>query len=401
MDYDIGIIGGGLVGLVAAKILASQGRSVLLVEAREFALDEPDALDIRALALSLSSVNILNSIGLRDGLTSVLTPIRDIHISTRGHFGVTRLHATELGVEAMGQVVEYHALHRALLDAAKADPAIELCVNTVFDSLQQRDDRIELRLIKEDVERTLDVALVLVADGSQSAVREALGVATLNHEYGQSALIANIEVDEPRPGWAYERFTPQGPLALLPLSDAHYAMVWTRSHHDADVLMALDDREFLAGLQSDFGYRLGRMLKVGRRDRFDLVLRRANQLVGGRWALIGNAANTLHPVAGQGFNLALRDIAQLYDHLHQLDLAKADVGVVLDSYQRARKQDQRQTIALGHGLVSLFSNDWPVLRHIRAAGLAMFDLCPAAKQAFSWQAMGYGSGAASLMRGVS
>jgi 2-octaprenyl-6-methoxyphenol hydroxylase len=142
------------------------------------------------------------------------------------------------------------------------------------------------------------------------------------------------------------------------------------------------------------------MLCLGRRDRFDLALRRAGQLVSGRCVLIGNAANTLHPVAGQGFNLALRDIGQLYDRLQGVGLSQTEVGEVLESYQAARKPDQRQTVALGHGLVSLFSNDLPLLRHARGAGLAAVDLCPLAKQAFSWHAMGFGGAVNSLMRGA-
>lgn len=400
MSTDICIIGGGLVGLMAASVMSAQGRQVSLVEAGPLTGNQPGQLDVRSIALSLSSLKIMQALGLYPQLHDMMTPISDIHISSAGHFGVTRLHASDLNLDYMGAVVEYHSLMRVLLDRVTADPGIEIIAPAQIDDLHQHEHGVTLNMSSEKGSVVLDAAMVLVADGASSKVRQLLGIDTTQHDYHQSAIIANVQVQQPKAGWAYERFTPSGPLAMLPLSAGRYAMVWTRKPDEADQLMQADDKELLQQLHQVFGYRLGYMTALGKRDRFDLMLTRASQLADGRCLLIGNAANALHPVAGQGFNLALRDIGLLYDQLKGLDLSSTKVITALSDYEKQRLHDQHQTIRLGHGLVELFSNSLPVLNHARAAALAAFDLCPLARQEFSWVAMGYGAGTCSLMRGV-
>ena len=400
MHSDICIIGGGLVGLMAARVMSAQGRKVKLIEARSLTSEQPAQLDVRSIALSLSSLKMLQALGLDQGLHDMMTPISDIHISSAGHFGVTRLHAADLNLPQMGAVVEYPGLMRVLLDAVVACPDIELISPARFGSLQQHEQGVTVNVTSDQGRVQIEARVVLIADGAGSQLREALNIPSRQYDYHQSAIIANVQVQQPKPGWAYERFTADGPLAMLPLTDARYAMVWTRKPSQADQLMRADDESFLQQLHQVFGFRLGYLTALGKRDRFDLKLTRSARLADGRCLLIGNAANSLHPVAGQGFNLAMRDIGHLYDQLEGLDLASGEVVTALGEYEKNRLQDQQQTIRLGHGLVELFSNSLPLLNHARAAALAALDLCPTARQEFSWIAMGFGAGTNSLMRGV-
>jgi len=398
INKDVCIIGGGLVGLAAALVLRAQGRSVSLIE-RSLQQAQPEFMDVRSIALSLSSIRIFQALDLLPALLPSLTPISDIHISSAGYFGVTRLHAAQMNLDAMGYVVEYPVLLDTLLTAARQDDGIEIHTPAEFIDLQGVAAGSRVTIRQDNVERQIKASVVLVADGAHSAVRDLLEIDTKRHDYRQAAVITNVEVKRPLKGWAYERFTTNGPLAMLPLSERRYALVWTRKGDQADALMQLCDEDFMQQLHRDFGYRLGFFKRIGRRDRFDLNLIRAQKLVEGRCVLIGNAANSLHPVAGQGFNLALRDISGLYDSLLDADL-DGSMDQRLADYQARRMRDQQQTITLGHGLVELFSNDLALLDHARAGALALMDVCPAVKQAFSWTAMGYGAGVSSLMRGV-
>jgi 2-octaprenyl-6-methoxyphenol hydroxylase len=385
---------------MAACAMSAQGRHVALIEAKPLTSEQPEQLDVRAIALSLSSIKMLQALGLYAGLQSAVTSISSIHISTSGHFGVTRLHASDLSLDAMGGVVEYHRLMQHLLNSVIQNPSIEVITPAKFESIDQSLDGVTLVINSNATAVQVDASLLLVADGAKSQLRDILGVENSAHDYQQSAIIANVLVEQPKTGWAYERFTSAGPLAMLPLSEGRYAMVWTQKPEKVTSLLGLDDEDFLQQLHQIFGFRLGYFKEIGQRDRFDLKLIRAGQLVVGRCILIGNAANSLHPVAGQGFNLAMRDIGLLYDQLKGLDLAGNELAKSLANYETSRMRDQQQTIRLGHGLVELFSNSLPVLNHARAAALSLLDICPPLKQQFCWTAMGFGTGASSLMRGV-
>ena len=396
---EICIVGGGLVGLTAAIAFSQQGRCVTLLEERNLQLDQPAELDARSIALSYSSAQILQSLDLWRDLQPQTAAIERIHVSSAGHFGVTRLDAAEHGLSAMGYVVEYHILLQALLVRAKSDPNIVI-VSPLDDlSVTQAEDSVTFDFRVAGKKESLRAALLLVADGAHSTVREKLGIEAETLDYQQSAIIANVKLERAANGCAYERFTAAGPLALLPLPNRRYALVWTHTPARAEQMMQLADEDFLQQLYEIFGYRLGYFSKLGQRARFDLALTRAKRLVAGRAVLIGNAANTLHPVAGQGFNLALRDVGLLYDEISGLDLGAEKLPSALGRYEQGRAEDQRQTVAMGNGLVELFSNDMPLLNHLRAAALAALDLCPVLKSEFGWRGMGYGSGCSSLMRG--
>ncbi len=399
-DNHVCIVGGGLVGLAAAITLAYQGRRVTLLEASELETQDPHALDARSIALSYSTIQIFRSLGLWTQLQAMAAPIRHIHVSSAGFFGVTRLDASDLGLEAMGYVIEYHLLLNSLLQHARQQSAIEIVTSAHVDKVEQDGGQIQLTYRIDQQTKDSHCPLVVVADGANSPLRDKLGIGSEILDYQQTALIANVQLAQSGNGWAYERFTDAGPLALLPLPGQRYALVWTHSSEQIDDHMTLSDQELIQQLHELFGYRLGEFIGIGTRARFDLKLTRATQLVSGRCVLIGNAANSLHPVAGQGFNLALRDIAQLYDSLQDVELATTALSDHLQGYQQQRQTDQQQTVGYGHGLVSLFSNNLPLLNHLRAGGLAALDLVPVLKKEFSWLGMGYGSGCSSLMRGV-
>lgn len=400
MTTDVCIVGGGLVGLTAAIAFSRQGRSVKLLEAISFVQHNPHELDARSIALSFSTIQIFRSLGLWQSLQSVCAPITRIHVSSAGHFGVSRLNAKDCQLDAMGYVIEYHLLIQALLAAVKKDPQIKLISAALFKSLKQQKTSVKVNFVLDENEKSVEAGLLIIADGANSSAREALGITNETVDYQQTAIVANIKVLHAPGGWAYERFTNDGPMALLPLPAQRYALVWTNKPQRAAELMAMSDEDFTQQLYDHFGHRLGFFAKLGSRSQFDLKLSRAKQLVSGQCVLIGNAANTLHPVAGQGFNLALRDIGLLFDQTKGLDLQSEQIVPQLQAYQAQRVIDQQQTAGFGNGLVQLFSNDLPLLNHLRAGALAALDICPLLKREVSWRGMGYGSGASSLMRGA-
>ena len=402
MQQKVCIAGGGLVGLAAAIAFSRQGRQVVLIETRAYAdaQQQTPPLDARSIALSYSSVQILRALGLWQAIAPAAAPIRHIHVSSAGHFGVTRLRAAALGLDAMGYVSEYDPLLYSLLRSAQQDDNIELIMPATVQDLTQHSDGVDIEYESGAQSRTLHAACLIVADGAQSPLRDRLGIEVQVEDYHQSAIIANLQIEQPANDCAYERFTAQGPMALLPLPQQRYALVWTNPPARSEQLLALDDDDFIAEIHAQFGYRLGYFSKLGQRARFELKRSRAQRLSAGRAVLVGNAANTLHPVAGQGFNLALRDVAQLYDQLAQDNGPMQDWPQRLQEYETLRRQDQNRVLRAGDGLVKLFSNDWPVLNHARAGALAALDLCPPLKNELGWQGMGYGAGCASLMRGV-
>jgi 2-polyprenyl-6-methoxyphenol 4-hydroxylase len=400
MTIEVCIVGGGLVGLTAALAFSAQGRTVTLIESMDLHMGEPDQLDARSIALSHSSVQILRALNVWPGLQHESAAIRHIHVSSAGHFGVTRLAAKALDLDAMGYVVEYHRLMQVLLEHVKADSGIQLVSPASFKTLSDDAEGMMLEYRQGDDEFSVQADLLVVADGANSSARDLLDIQASVEDFNQNAIVANVEIENTVTEVAYERFTANGPMAMLPLPHRRYALVWANSPQRTQQLMEMADSDFLNELYAHFGYRVGVFKRMGARNQFPLRLTRAKQLVSGRCVLIGNAANSLHPVAGQGLNLALRDIAVLYDQLSGIDMGSDRINTCLERYQQARKNDQDQTVRLGNSLVKLFSNDLPLINHARSAALMALDACPLLKQEFSWLGMGYGSGVASLMRGA-
>jgi len=400
-NADIVVIGGGLVGLSAALALQQPGRHISILESSALQQKQPAGLNARSIALSYASVQIFKALGLWREIKSRASPIKTIHISSQGEWGVTRLQASDYELEAMGYVVESRVLDKILLDRIRRSKSISLITRASFESVEFS-DCVNLAYRSEDKLQELDTSLVLVADGTQSKTRSSLGIDHRSIDYAQAAIIANVEVSQPTPGVAYERFTKSGPLAMLPLGGGRYACVWTHDPATSSELVQLDDEQFIASLQNCFGYRLGYIEKVSPRFCFPLHRTEALGLVKNRCLLLGNAANTLHPVAGQGLNLALRDVASLshlFRHQRIQSLDELSIRQLLDDYESSRVVDQRQVARLGDGMVSLFSNDLPVLKTLRAGALALLDILPPLKTEVAMSGMGFSYGGNSMLRG--
>lgn len=386
------ISGGGMAGASLALLLALRTtHTVTLVEQAVLASDTlPDtpSYDARSTALALGSAEILADLGVWRLLGRHVAPIRNIQVSQQGHFGAARLDAREEGVAALGFVAENRHLGHALLQALKAT-RVAVRSPMRIDGAARTADGWLLRLADGG---ELQADLLVVADGVQSATRAALGIGVHEHDYAASAIVCNVTPREPHRDLACERFTDDGALALLPLPDNRCAVVWSLPTARVQPLLALDERDFLAALSAASGNRFDGFGKCGARSAYPLVKTlAASQAVPGA-VLLGNAAHLLHPVAGQGFNLTLRDAVVLADTLAVAERAGQSPGdlALLQRYVEARARDQHLTTGLSHGLPQLFANDNPVLAAGRNLGLLAFDILTPLKREFARQSMGIG-----------
>lgn len=390
-NFDVVIVGGGLVGASLAVALAPSGRRVALVEVAPPPRSAP-AWDERTIALNVASQRIYERLGLWPALQPEATPIVATHISERGRFGVTRFTAQEAGEAALGWNVPVRAVGAALWDALQRLPDVAVLCPARVTSLAVGDDAAELG---GEGFAPLRAALVVACDGAQSAIRGLLGIGAQERDYAQTAIVGAVHAERPHRGVAYERFTPDGPIAILPRLQ-RCALVWTVPTEKAARLLALDDAGFLAQLQDGFGHRLGRFLETGRRNGHPLARVLSDRLTAPRVIFAGNAAQTLHPIAAQGFNLGLRDVATVAE----LAGAAADPGApeVLEQYER-RRRDERDTVAgFTDRLVRLFSNALPGLSAARHLGLLALDLLPPVKDAVMRQNLGFAGGTPALAR---
>lgn len=397
LDADVVIAGGGLVGLSLACALGRSRLRVLLVDP---APADVGATDHRSVALSPSSRRILSALDIWPEVVGRAAPIRTIQVSEAGGFGQLRLQAEDEGLDALGHVLMNRDLEAALRRRLADRESVRLISDGRVEAPQLADDHVRLTLTGgHGVVRT---RLLLAADGAQSPLRSALDLETRDTDYGQTALVATVSAAQPHQGQAFERFTPDGPLALLPLPDGRLSLVWTVAGDQAGQLAGSDDATFLRRLQEAFGYRLGRLTAVSGRAAWPLRLRRASQRRRGRAVLVGNAACNLHPVAGQGLNLALRDVAALAETLHQVGLAGQDPGnaAVLDQWLRRQQPDQDRVVRFTHGLVGIFCNRLPGLRAGRNLGLVGMALLPPLRRRLTRQAMGSTEVDGRLVRGL-
>ncbi len=401
-DYDILIIGGGMVGASLACAVARQGLRIGLIEARPFTSSDHPGYDDRTIALAYGSQRIFQGLGLWSAIAPFTTPILNIHISDRGRPGIARLNHHQEGVEALGYVAEARAIGAVLEQCLHHLPGVDLLCPARLQQVQIESDKAKARLCLQDTELELSAKLLVAADGARSLVRQQLNIDAIHWDYDQTAIIANVTPEYPHEQIAYERFTDNGPLALLPMSDNRCALVYTVPSDQTEAVMALDDHAFLARLQESFGERLGRFQRVGRRQAHPLMLVKAKEHACSRVALIGNAAHTLHPIAGQGFNLGLRDVAALAEVIIDAGRLGKDPGDgrVLERYADWRRWDQRRTIAFTDGLTRLFTNPLGPLRLARNLGLLAFDLLPAAKHRLARQTMGLEGRLPRLARGL-
>jgi 2-octaprenyl-6-methoxyphenol hydroxylase len=390
-DYDILIVGGGLAGNCLALALKDSGLSVAVVEAntRQQLHDSP-AGD-RALALAAGTVAKLDELGLWQGVSHEAMAIKHIHVSDQGHFGKVRLSAEKEQVEALGYVITARIIETHLAELVEQAGIEQICPARVV-GLMAGAEQVNVSL-KQGQESVIATAKLLVgADGGNSSVRNLLEIPQKRTDYDQTALVTTVKSSLPNNNTAYERFTSSGPLALLPIDANHSAVVWTRTNDDAETLMADSEADFVAALQECFGYKLGALSLTAPRRAFPLSLIRAGQMLAERTVIIGNAAHQLHPVAGQGFNLGLRDVVQLAEMLVEQHQNGKDIGALefLQAFAKVRQQDHDRTIAFTDNVVRIFSNDWLALAAVRNIGLGVLDQLPTAKSLLAKYAMGLG-----------
>lgn len=404
--YDIVIAGGGMVGSSLALALAPLGLRVAIVEPVPRAAALQPSFDDRSTALSRSSQRMFEAMGLWPRIVAAATPILHIHVSDQGRFGFSHIDAEEQGVEALGYVVINRVLGGVLQEALTAVDNLDVLCPARIVAAKMSQDSASVTIEEGDAAtRELNCELLVAADGANSAVRSMLGIMASQVEYGQRAVIGNLLPEKPLRNWAYERFTAQGPLALLPVADDRAGFVWTVSEQDADRVLGLEDEAFLAELQAAFGYRLGEFSKVGKRAAYPLVLSKAMRLTAERAVLVGNAAHGLHPVAAQGFNLGLRDVAALCDCIADARHAAAeshDCGdaSILEQYAAWRRSDQKKLVGFTDGLVRLFGDSRGPVRALRNIGMLGFDLIPGVRSLFAKHTMGLAGRLPRLSRGV-
>lgn len=398
--FDLAIVGGGMVGASLAAALEPLGLRQVLIEAVALHSDAQPSFDERTTALSNGSRRVLSSMGVWESVAAQAAPIRRIHVSDQGRFGFARIDAREEGVAALGYVLANRVLGTALWARLAQAPALEILCPARVDAVAREADRIGLQVSTgEGTTRELSARLLVAADGAQSSIRRALGIEATTWDYGQTAIITNVATRKFHDHVAYERFTPKGPLAVLPLADGRCTVVWTLEPRVAEDTLKLADEEFLAALQERFGFRLGRFTRVGRRHAYPLALTRADERVGPRVVIIGNAAQGLHPIAGQGFNLGLRDVATLAEVIADSIPALGEASM-LERYDEWRRTDRRSVIAFTDGLVRLFGSPLGAVRVARDLGMLLFDVLPPAKSALSALSMGVTGRLPRLARGL-
>jgi 2-octaprenyl-6-methoxyphenol hydroxylase len=401
--YDVVISGGGMAGASLAWALTRLPIRIALVEPVAFESAAQPSFDDRTIALSRSSQRILDSLGLWSEIGGQACPIREIHVSERGRLGNAVINGEEQGVGDLGYVVANRVLGAALWQRLRVAKNVAVFCPGRITAVRQQPERLVVDLVSEQHEGPLGARLLAVAEGAGSALRQALGIGVAHRPYDQTAIVGSVEVAAGGNGHAaYERFTAEGPIALLPGGGRRFIFVMARAARAAPAIMALDDAAFLDLLQRGFGQRLGRFSRVGRRNAYPLTLVQARRVIAPRAALIGNAAHGLHPVAGQGYNLGLRDVAALAELVADAIRAGADPGsaAVLEQYAAWRRRDQRNVVAFTDGLIRLFELPLRTLGIARGLGLMLFDVLPGAKSSLAHYTMGLGGTLTRLARGL-
>ncbi|WP_337167195.1 2-octaprenyl-6-methoxyphenyl hydroxylase [Vibrio parahaemolyticus] len=371
-QYDVVIAGGAMAGATLALAIEhlSQGAlRVAVVEPFKAQSDQHPGFDSRSIALSYGTVNLLRHLELWSAIEPFTTPIEHIHVSDRSHAGMTDITKHDVGVEALGYVVELADVGRVYQELLTHSTAIDLYCPDSAKHITRTQENVTIELASGEL---LNAKLLVAADGAVSQCCQQIGLELSEHDSDQVAVIANIVTQEPHQGRAFERFTENGPVALLPMSDNRMSLVWCLRPDDAQIVMELSESEFLERLQQDFGWRLGAMQKVGLRASYPLLLRHRKQNISHRFAIVGNAAQTLHPIAGQGFNLGIRDVVTLAEELVKQG---EDVGRYqgLIRFSQRREADRNETIWLTSSLVHVFSNDLLAMRIGRNTALAAMD----------------------------
>ena len=385
--YDVLIAGGGLVGASLAIALDGAGLRVALAEAVVPRADLMPSYDERNLALAAASINALAALGVLDAAAPT-QPITHIHVSRRGDFGSIRLDANEMGLARFGATIPARELGNALLRRLDRCTALARLAPAEVVAIETDDERVALRLRTPDGERDVEAKLLVGADGTESFVRRTLGIGVERHDYGQSAFVTTLTLGKPLDGNAYERFTDAGPVALLPLGGTRAGLVLSVPAAQAPQVAALDDAAFIAFVHERFGWRAGRFSRPGRRKAFALARSLATRTTAQRTVLVGNAAQTVHPIGAQGFNLGLRDALTLAELLRA---SNEDPGreALLARHVERRAADRDATARFSDDLVRLMTNDFAPLRLARSLGFHALDRIAPLKRRFALRGMGF------------
>ncbi len=387
-DFDIVISGAGLVGLALAAALGREGFSVAILEAREPVHDWPaDSIDLRVYAISRASQRLLDALGAWPAIAPLAQPYREMHVWDAGSEGEIHFDSAELGEPDLGHIIESRVIERALLDVVESTGAVTRFCPARLQTFEYDDGRQHIGL---DDGKSLTARLLIGADGKHSRVRDLAGIHVQVSDYGQQALVAVVETEKPHQETAWQRFLPSGPLAFLPLHDGRCSIVWSATSSKAQTLLALDDQAFCRALGEAFEYRLGEIRTVGDRVLFPLQAQSAEAYVKPGLALVGDAAHVVHPLAGQGVNLGLKDVQALADELHAARESGRNPGAfsVLRRYERARRGDNQLTLAAMSAFKQLFGSTLTPVRLARGLGLKLFDRATPVKAQIIRSAMG-------------
>lgn len=378
--FDCVIVGGGLVGMSLASALADSAYKILLLEQNNAAPVHNNVLDLRTTGLTRSSEKVLTQAGLWEAIKPYVTPIEHLDISEQGNFGGARIDANEHQLSPIGYMMPNDKLMSILSQHVATQENLTVWSPAKLTALNKRERGYELILHIDGQQRTVQAGLLVGADGARSQVRNLLHMGFDHKDYQQTAIITSVRPEKAHTNIAYERFTAHGPLAVLPVQEQCCALIWTQPTHASQYYLDMDDASFLCALQKAFGYRLGRFQAVGQRSAYPLSLTVSHAITEADAVLIGNAAQSVHPVAAQGFNLGLRDVQTLVNHIGSSDPSQTDMNVLLKAYRLARQKDRDHVIKLTDNLTRLFAPQATPIKALRSMGLRIIANLPLAQR---------------------
>ncbi len=402
-DYDVVIVGAGMVGASLACALASSGLRIAIIESITLTNDQQPSYDDRGITLSPSSKRILEHINVWQQVQSSATPIKRIHVSEQGRFGFAHLDAAESGYAELGNVVVARSLGHALHQQMSTFEKVKLICPAELKHFHRTDSGITLEISCSDNTETISAGLLVGADGSHSLVRRLAGINTKEKDFKQTAIVANVTTQKPNNATAYERFTTHGPVALLPIDKNRSVLVFTVNKENTERYLNMSDEQYIEAVEAEFGRRLGKIEQVGQRRSYPIVFIEAIEQYQEQLILLGNSAHTIHPNAAQGFNLGLRDVAGLAECIFagiEKGLAINDIRI-LEDYIKLRQTDQQHVMQFTNRLANSFYNELPLLSSARNMAMLLLDAIPDLKMSFVERTMGLAGLQPRLVRGQS